>query len=399
MKLKIGPYKFDRGELAGSLGDLGVLLPLMIALITINGLNPISVFLVVGLTYIVAGLYYRVPMPVQPLKAMSALAIGLGLGRETIAAGGLWMGAILLLLSFPYILTPLSRLFSKPIIRGIQLSVGLILIKRALGFMGEDGLSSITMGAAGLAIIFILRSNKRLPASLLVIGFGLVIGLFTIRGGGEGNIDVSSLSLSFPSSKHFQTAFFLLVIPQLPLTIGNALMAARETAHQYFPEQARRVTLPSLSRGMGLANLLAGFTGGMPICHGSGGLTAHYRFGARTGGATVIIGSLFLLGAIFFAGPLLRLFLLLPLPILAALLFYVGFQHCLFIRDLKEGTDLSLALLIGAVAILSRNLAIGFGAGIGVQYLVFNRRQKTENRRQKKSDIYRLSSMKEKIRP
>lgn len=342
----------------------------MIALLTINGLNPTSVFLIVGLTYVIAGLYYRVPMPVQPLKAMSALAIGLGLGKETIAAGGLWMGIILLLLSFPYILTPLSKLFSRPIIRGIQLSVGLILIRRAFGFISEDGLSSITMGVAGLAIFFLLRNNRRLPASLIVLGFGLIIGFFTGRGGGEVNIDVGSLSLSFPSSKHFQMAFLLLVIPQLPLTIGNALMAARETAHQYFREQARRVTLPSLSRGMGLANLLAGLTGGMPLCHGSGGLTAHYRFGARTGGATIIIGSFFLLGAIFFARPLLLLFLLLPLPILAVLLLYVGFQHCLFIRDLRKGTDLSLAILIGAVSILTRNLAIGFGAGIVIRYLI-----------------------------
>ena len=210
------------------------------------------------------------------------------------------MGVILLLLSFPGILTPLSKLFSKPIIRGIQLSVGLILMKRALEFMGEDGLSSIIMGVAGFAVIFLLRNSKRLPASLLVIGLGLSIGLFTIKGRGGGNIDVGSLFFSLPSSKQFRMAFLLLVIPQLPLTIGNALMAARETAHQYFREQARRVTLPALSRGMGLANLLAGFTGGMPLCHGSGGLTAHYRFGARTGGATIIIGSLFLLGAVFF---------------------------------------------------------------------------------------------------
>ncbi|NOX97115.1 MAG: sulfate permease [Nitrospirae bacterium] len=390
--MRIGPYKFDHWELAGSLGDLGVLLPLMIALITINGLNPVAVFLAVGLTYIVTGLYYRLPMPVQPMKAMSALAIGLGLGKETIAAGGLLMGVLLLLLSFPGILTPLSKLFSRPIIRGIQLSVGLILIKRALGFISVDGWSSIIMGGGGLIVLFLLRDNRRLPISLLVIGFGVVIGFFTLRGGGKGNIDVGSLLLSFPSLKHFQMAFLLLVIPQLPLTIGNALMAARETAHQYFPEQARRVTLPALSRGMGLANLLAGFTGGMPLCHGSGGLTAHYRFGARTGGANIIIGSLFLLGSIFFARPLLRLFLLLPLPILAALLFYVGFQHCLLIRGLKKGTDLFLALLIGSVAILSRNLAIGFGVGIVVQYLV-------SKRRQKKSDICNLPSLKEKTRP
>ena len=366
--MQIGPHKFDRWELAGSLGDLGTLIPLMVGLIALCGLNPTSVLLIVGSAYITAGLYYRLPIPVQPLKAMSALAIGLELDGGTIAAGALWMGAILLILSSFNLLRFLSKLFSKPIVRGIQLSLGLILMRKAFQFMVGDGLNGILIGLSGLAILLLLRGNRRLPGAIAVVLFGTLTGYFLKSV--HVDIDPQILSVVLPSLSQFQVAFFLLVIPQLPLTLGNAIIATGETAEQYFKERARRVTPCALSRTMGLTNILAGFFGGMPICHGSGGLTAHHRFGARTGGANLIIGSFFLAGAVFFTKSVLTLFFLLPLSLLGVLLFYVGVQHACLIHDLKGRTDLSLAILIGGISILTGNLAIGFGAGILMRTLI-----------------------------
>ena len=366
--MQIGPYRFDRLELAGSLGDLGTLIPITVGLITICGLNPTSVLLIVGSAYIVAGLYYRLPIPVQPMKAMGAIAIGLGLGEQTISAGALWMGAFLLILSSFNLLYVVSKLFSKPVIRGIQLALGLILIRKALQFMLSDGWHGILLGLSGLALLSLLRGSKRFPASIAVVLFGVLIGPFLK--GIPLDVDPRMSEILFPSLEHFRGAFLLLVLPQLPLTLGNAIMATRETAHQYFKEGAKRVTTRALSRTMGLANILAGLLGGMPICHGSGGLTAHYRFGARSGGANLIIGSFCLAGALFFTKPVLILFSLFPLPLLGVLLFYVGFQHSLLIRDLRERGDLFLAILIGTLALLTGNLAIGFGAGILMRTLM-----------------------------
>ncbi len=369
--MRIGAHKFDRGELAGSLADMGTLIPIMVGLIVICGLNATSVLLIIGLAYIMAGLYYRLPIPVQPLKAMGALAIGMGLSGATISAGAIWMGAILLILSCFNLLDFLSKLFTKPIIRGIQFGLGLILMKKALEFMAGDGLNGILIGLSGLAIILLLGSNKRFPASLAVILLGLLVAPF-LQSVNRVNLDISAQipRVAFPAWEQFPLALVLLVIPQLPLTLGNAIMATRETADQYFKEKAKRVTPRALSRTMGLANILAGFLGGMPICHGSGGLTAHYRFGARTGGANLIIGSFFLAGALFFTRPALIFFSLLPLSLLGVLLFWVGLQHSRLISDLKERTDVSLAILIGAVSILTSNLALGFATGILLRYLV-----------------------------
>ncbi len=60
-------FRFNRMEFAGSLGDLGTILPLAIGMILINGLNPLGLFLAVGLYYIYSGLYFKVTSPVEPM--------------------------------------------------------------------------------------------------------------------------------------------------------------------------------------------------------------------------------------------------------------------------------------------------------------------------------------------
>ncbi len=365
--MRAGPFIFDRRELGGAFGDLGTLVPIMVGLITICGLNPVAVLLMVGVAYIAAGLYYRLPVPVQPLKALGAIAIGAGLGRETISAGAISIGVVLLLLSSFDLARLVSKLFSKPVIRGIQLGLGLILMRRALEFISGDGMTGIIMGICGLAVLLVLRRNRHLPGSIALVLAGVLIGFFTK--GIPGGIAPEAPNVAFPSLQHFGLAAVILVIPQLPLTLGNAVVASSETARQYFKEKACRVTPRALSLSMGVINVLTGLLGGMPICHGSGGLTAHYKFGARTGGANLMIGSLFLVGAVFFVRPALVFFSLIPLSVLGVLLGYVGLQHALFVRDLKQREDLAIAVLVAVVSIFTSNLAIGFATGIALWHL------------------------------
>lgn len=387
-------FKFNRMEFAGALGDLGIMIPIFIALVAINGLNPTVILLLVGLLYLVSGFYYNLPMPVQPLKAVAAIAIASGLGVSVISAAGILMGIILLFLAVSGLANSLARIFSRPIIRGIQLGVGLMLIRtswtlitKPINVTDQTGLLNIGNGIpfnlavlfGGIIIMLIFLWKKRFPATISILSFGIMVSMF------NGGTNVSAipffatqrLSLSIPVLDDFIKAFFLLVIPQLPLTLGNAIVATKDVAKKYFGNKAQKVTENSLSLGMGITNILAGFTGGMPVCHGSGGLTAHYSFGARTGGAGIIIGALFL-GLSLFGKGVSEIFKLIPHSILGIMLLYVGFRHVFLIKDLKDKKELLLALGIGIIGGLTGNLALAYGVGIGIWYLLKVIKRKTD---------------------
>ena len=165
-------------------------------------------------------------------------------------------------------------------------------------------------------------------------------------------------------------ALVVLVIPQLPLTLGNAVVGMSDTAKTYFQDGASRVSPKALTTSMGLANIIAGLLGAMPMCHGSGGLTAHYKLGARTGAANLMIGGLLLLLGILFGNTALSFLSLIPLPVLGVLLAIVGIYHSFLIRDLKAKKQLAVAVTVTVVTLTLGNLAYGFGAGILFHYMV-----------------------------
>ncbi|MFQ5814243.1 MAG: molybdate transporter family protein [Anaerolineae bacterium] len=379
--------RFTLTELGGALGDVGTLVPLAVTLIVINKMNPAAVFLIVGLLYVGAGLYYGVPTPVQPLKAVSAIAISLGLAPGVISASGLLMGALLMFLSLTGLMDRIAKLFSKPVIRGIQLSVGLLLIKSGVGLIlkpqlvinGPNAMLDIVharvplslLAAVGaMVVLAYFLTSRRFPASLAVLAYGVGVSLFFDLPIGLGNIEFSVAlpQIYLPTARELSTAFILLVIPQVPLTLGNAVVATSDAARLYFDKRASKVTYKALSISMGLANTAAGLLGGMPVCHGSGGLTAHYRFGARTGGANLMIGAICLTLAVFFSKTILLILSLIPYPILGVLLAFVGIQHSLLIRDIGAKGDFLVVASIAVVSMLTSNLAIGFGLGLVIYH-------------------------------
>lgn len=383
--------KFDRVEFAGSLGDLGTLIPLSVALIVINGLNPTAVFLMVGLLYVATGMYYKLPIPVQPLKVVAAIAIASELDAATIAASGYLMGAILLFIAVTGIIDALAKLFTKPIVRGIQLGLGFILITKAVDFIGKkelllDGAReavSIGIGGASLALnpvigvlgvllVLFLLTNKRLPAAIAVILFGLIVS-FSV-GASRG----IALSMGFepvhvfkPGTDTLLNALVLLVIPQIPLTIGNAIMATSDAARSLFGEdRAKKSTFRALSVSTGLANIGAGAITGMPLCHGAGGLAAHHRFGARTGGSNLMIGAVFLVIAVFFGKIAVSLLSLIPNAILGVLLLFAGLELAMLVKDVKDKGDFFVVFLIAGIAVATTNMGIAFIAGMVVLYVL-----------------------------
>ncbi|MGD8837154.1 MAG: putative sulfate/molybdate transporter, partial [Desulfobacteraceae bacterium] len=364
------PVQFNRLELAGSLGDLGTLLPLAIGMIMINGLTPSGIFFSVGIFYIFSGLYFRVTTAVQPMKVISAYAVATALDSQQIMAATLLMAVILVIIGVSGAMSWIGRHTTKAVIRGVQLSTGVLLMTQGvkcmvgtstlqqLNQMAEPYLNwqqigplpiGVPMGIAGALLTLLLLDNRKVPAGLVVVGFGLALG---IGMGAYKSLDRFGLQMNFPAlvpfgmpaTIDFTFAFFALVLPQIPMTIGNAVLANADLSNQYFGDAARKVTGRSLCLSMALANLLSFLFGGMPMCHGAGGLAAHYRFGARTAGSNLMIG-IFMVAAVLLIGDqLLALFHLIPIAILGVLLFFAGGQLALTIADLHKRSEMFIAL-------------------------------------------------------
>ncbi len=171
-------FRFDRMEFAGAFGDLGTLIPILVALVAINGINLSVVLLLIGLLYVSCGFYYNLPIPVQPMKAMAAIAIASGLGADIISAAGILMGIILLFLAISRLANLLNRIFSRPIVRGIQLGVGLMLIKASWSLLTRHINSEISLFHlplnllvlfVGVVIMLIFFLNRRFPLGALCV--------------------------------------------------------------------------------------------------------------------------------------------------------------------------------------------------------------------------------------
>jgi SulP family sulfate permease len=388
--MQIGDYKFDRFEFAGSLGDLGTLIPLAVALMVITGLNVTSVLLLVGLFYIASGIYFKLPIPVQPLKVVAAIAIAYPekITIATIMAAGIIIGVILLLLALTGLIDWMASFFSKPIVRGIQLGLGLILIAKGIEFIRQPELFinnanilnlvsgvplNLIIGIISVIVVLMLISNRRYPAALVIVTAGIIIGVcFGALKDVRLVLGPLPLTVVKPNIHDFLNGFILLVIPQLPLTIGNAIIGTADTCKNLFrkKDELKRITHKDLSVSMGLINIITGMIGGMPLCHGAGGLAAHYRFGARTGGSNIMIGSIFLLIALVFGRIGISLLSSIPQAILGTLLLFAGLELAMLILDVKEKRDLFIALLIAGISLVTTNMAIAFLIGIIVYYLI-----------------------------
>lgn len=395
--------KFDRMELAGSLGDLGALLPIGIAMVLFNGLDPMGLFLSIGVFYAVAGLYFGIPVPVQPMKVIGGYAIATSMGPEQILASSLLMGALLLIVGLTGAIDLIRRYTPKPVIRGVQLASGALLITGgvrliigtsefqamqgaaepylAVAAVGPVPIGMIIGGIGGLLTLLLLRS-RRFPAGLLLVLFGFAIGIAfgdhtPTRDWGIAVHAPDVLPFRFPDGIDFTFALFALVLPQLPMTLGNAVLAYTDLSKKYFGERSAKLTNRKACVSMALANFFSFILGGMPLCHGAGGLAAHYRFGARTAGSNLIIGLAFATLAIALGDQIMNVLILLPLSLLGVLLVFAGAQLALAVRDLEQRQEYFVAALILGIT-LATNLAVGFVVGMIVAALL-NRVQRSRS--------------------
>ncbi len=385
---QIKTHKFDRVELSGAFGDLGTLLPIVVAMILINKLSPSSVFLAFGLFYIIAGYYYRLPIPVQPLKAVGAIAIAYPavITESVIGASGIIFGIILLVLSLTGMVDMIAKLFSQAVVRGIQLTLGLIFLKKGIELILHknvfmSGIANnlaeypinMIIGIVVFCLVLLLLDNKRFPAALAALAVGIFSGI-ALGGlaGHEISLGPTDMHLIHPSAGDFWTAFIMLILPQIPLTIGNACVGTADTCTSLFNgnQHLAKAKAGKFAFSMGIINLPAGFFGAVPMCHGTGGLAAHYRFGARTGGAPIMIGIFFVIVALVLGELGFTLLAIIPQSVLGVLLVFAGLELCPLLKSLKTNEEYFIALLIAGIALAVPNMAWAFAVGIGTDLFI-----------------------------
>lgn len=229
-------FCFNRLELAGSLGDLGTLLPIAMAMILINGLNPLGLFLSIGIFYILSGAYFGVTVPVQPMKVIGAYAIATSLSADQILASTLLMGVFLLIIGATGAIDVIRRITPKAVIRGVQLSTGALLVSGGVKFMigtskfqmlqvaVEPYLSlqsigpipiSLIIGGMAAVITLLLLDSRKFPAGLIVVAGGLAAGFvlgarFDLDKGGFGFNLPQILPFGFPGKGDFTFALIII---------------------------------------------------------------------------------------------------------------------------------------------------------------------------------------------
>lgn len=358
-------------EASGSVADVGVLVPIAVALIVSNGLAPTAVLLPAGLAYLAVAALYRLPVAVQPLKAFGAIAIAVGAGADVVAAGALLMGAVFVALGATGWLDRAARAFPRPVVRGVQLAVALTFARIAWGLVVDPPAAFARQPGVAVAVVLALASGVvllRWPVlALVAVATGLVVAVALAAP--DAAPGPSALGLPTPDASSFATAAVLLVLPQLPLTFANSCLAPADAAREYFGARADRVTPSRLALSLGAANLVAGGIGGMPVCHGAGGLSAHHAAGARTWRAPVLIGGVLVLVALVAGRGLGGVLAAFPLPVLAALLAVAAVAHARLLRDVRGPGAWAVVVAVGVLGVVV-NLALGMLVGLALHLVV-----------------------------
>lgn len=362
---------FNRNEFSGSMGDLGTTFPLLTGMILAADLDVASVFVMFGLMQILTGFVYGLPMPLQPLKAMAVLVITQNIQSPILYGAGLAIGFVMLILSLSGVLDWLAGKIPACVVRGIQFGLGLSLaslaLKKYVPSMGQDG---YILALICFVIMIVLLGNRRFPPGVFVIGLGFLYAVIF-------RVDLSSVThsagfnlpqLALPKGADILTGFLVLSLPQLPLSISNSVIATNKTVHDLFPD--RPLSVKKIGLTYSVINLILPFFGGVPICHGCGGLAGHYALGARTGGSVIIYGAAFMVIGLMFSGAFQLVIEFFPQPILGVVLTFEALTLMLFIRDQAGNKrDTAIALLVALIAMtLPQGYILGMIVGTVLYY-------------------------------
>lgn len=340
-------------EFSGACGDLGTFIPHAIGAMTIAGLAPFGVLFGFAVFLIASGLFYGLPIPVQPMKAVSAVILTDGLRPGEIAAAGVILGIVLLALGTTGAIGRFARLIPQSVSVGLQLGLGLLMAVLGLKLVLETPL----IGFASLALLFILLRVPYCPAAPITLAVAI------LSGSGSELAAVPPMAWAIPTLSEIWRSMEIAVVPQLSLTLTNAVIVTAAVARELFPDKSAVANERNLAISSGLANVLLTPFGAMPMCHGAGGLQAQYRFGARTGLAPIIFGTALLVLAVGFSDHAAALFAVIPAGAVGALLIFAGTDLAVSRRLFDARPSCWPVIGIAALVTLTVNPALGLVLG------------------------------------
>ncbi|PHU10847.1 Molybdate transporter 2 [Capsicum chinense] len=405
-------FKSKWAELNGAMGDLGTYIPIVLALTLASDLNLGTTLIFTGVYNFVTGAIYGIPMPVQPMKSIAAVAISHPeFGIPEVMASGICTAGILFVLGASQLMQLVYKLIPISVVRGIQLAQGLSFAMTAVKYIrnvqdfakSKSGKERNWLGLDGLLLALIcavfilivngagenqnedqestesetgyLRKKVRkiifsLPSAFLIFLLGVVLAI--IRGPkavkgfkfGPSRIEVVSIS-----KQAWKDGFVKGTIPQLPLSVLNSVIAVCKLSTDLFPEK-REITATSVSMTVGLMNLIGCWLGAMPCCHGAGGLAGQYKFGGRSGGCVALLGVAKLVLGLVLGSSMVKVLTQFPVGVLGVLLLFAGIELAMCSRDMNTKEDAIVVLVCTAVSLVGSSAALGFLCGIVVHLIL-----------------------------
>ena len=365
--------RLNRHEISGSLGDMGTFLPLLVGMVSQNGLDFGAALFFAGLFNVVTGLTFSIPMAVQPMKAIAAVAITGAMTAPEILAAGATVSLFILILGATGLINWVSRVVPPSVVRGLQLALGLSLAMKGLQMVAGTGTiaapDSYATAVLGALVVLGLFFSRKVPAALVLFGAGIALAIW------KTPVVAQSLHIGLwlpgwlpPGWPDFVHAFGKAALPQIPLTTLNSVVAVCALSADLFPGRAaspRRVAV-----SVGLMNLGSAWFGGMPICHGAGGLAGQYRFGARTNGSILFLGVVKMITAVVFGASLMALCRAFPASVLGVMLGFSGIELALVTRDQTDRTSAFTMLVTAGACLGLNNVAVGFLIGLSLALLL-----------------------------
>ncbi|ORZ09122.1 hypothetical protein BCR41DRAFT_378536 [Lobosporangium transversale] len=373
------------GEFSGSLGDLGTLLPIMLSLSLTGQVDLTASLIFGGLWNILTGLTFRMPMCVQPMKSIAAIALTNHMSIGSVMSAGMGVSAVVMVLGLTRTIHYVQKYTPMSVIRGIQLGTAISfgtkaadLVKQAKSFGGEswtwDNNYEWAVFAFIIVFIFYYRS-KRIPTAMILFTIGLIIAFIKLYTNPPPEavypkIGVYTVRVTVPTWEEFKHGFVSASLGQIPLTSLNSVIALAALAKDLFPE--RPTGTPTIAVSVGMMNLVGCFFGSIPFCHGSGGLAAQYRFGARTEVSIIILGLLKIFFGLFFGSSLSGLIASYPSAILGVMLFVSGIELGAVARTVNDGiyddrkrhANFIVMITTASMLVGFKNDGIGFLGGL-----------------------------------
>lgn len=359
----------NRNEFSGAFGDIGTDLPLIIAMLAVTDLQASSVLIIFGAMQLLTAFSYGLPMPVQPLKAVATIVITQKISSAIIFGGGLAIGILMLILTLTGLIALLNKLVPKTVVRGIQFGLGLQLCLLSFkDYIPEGGYLGYILAFLAFVIGLILIGNKKYPPAIFILLLGFAFALiFNTEVFGTIRFHLPQIIFPKITFDNVLAGFLLLALPQIPLSLGNSIFATSQMVKDYFPE--KNVTVNKIGITYSIMNIITPFLGGIPTCHGSGGIAGHYTFGARTGGSTLIYGLFYILLGLFFSLNPTNIFQVFPKPILGVILLFEGIALILLVKDII--TDKRSFFIAVLVALMANGLPYGYLIGLVVGTILY----------------------------